>query len=74
MDVRLALGGVALKPWRASRAEQLLKGGEATERSFRAAADAELTDARPLKDNAFKVELAARTITAVLSDLAGAHA
>ncbi len=73
VDVRLALGGVALKPWRASKAEQLLKGGTATSQSFRAAADAELAEARPLKNNEFKVELAARTITAVLSDLAGAN-
>ncbi len=72
VEVRLALGGVAHKPWRATKAEQLLKGGPATAQAFRAAADAELADARPLKDNAFKIELAARTMTAVLTDLAGA--
>jgi xanthine dehydrogenase YagS FAD-binding subunit len=73
-DVRLALGGVAHKPWRAAKAEALLKGGPANASAFRAAADAELADARPLNDNGFKIELAARTITAVLSELAGAQA
>jgi xanthine dehydrogenase YagS FAD-binding subunit len=69
MDVRLALGGVAHKPWRAAKAEALLKGGAATSGAFRAAAEAELSDARPLRDNGFKIELAARTMTAVLVDL-----
>ncbi|KHL26568.1 molybdopterin dehydrogenase [Croceibacterium mercuriale] len=73
-DVRLALGGVAHKPWRATQAEGLLRGGPATPGAFRAAADAELADARPLGENGFKIELAARTITAVLADLAGADA
>jgi len=73
-DVRLALGGVAHKPWRANRAEALLQGGPATIGAFRAAAEAELADARPLHDNGFKIELAARTVTAVLAGLAGADA
>ena len=73
-DVRLALGGVATKPWRAWRAEEALRGKPATASSFRAAAEAELADARPLRDNGFKVELARRTITAVLGDLAGGQA
>jgi xanthine dehydrogenase YagS FAD-binding subunit len=68
-DVRLALGGVAHKPWRASKAEAALKGQGATAESFRAAADAELAGAAPLRDNAFKVELAKRTIVAVLGEL-----
>jgi xanthine dehydrogenase YagS FAD-binding subunit len=68
-DVRLALGGVAPKPWRARRAEQALRGQPAIESSFLAAADAELADARPLAGNAFKVELARRTLTAVLQQL-----
>ena len=68
-DVRLALGGVAHKPWRATKAEALLRGGPATEAAFRAAAIAELADARPLRDNGFKIELAKRTIVAVLGDL-----
>jgi xanthine dehydrogenase YagS FAD-binding subunit len=68
-DVRLALGGVAHKPWRAWKAEAALKGRPATPESFRAAAEAELADAAPLRDNAFKVELAKRTIVAVLAEL-----
>ena len=70
-DVRLALGGVAHKPWRAWKAESALKGCRATSESFRAAAQAELSDALPLRDNAFKIELAIRTIVAVLAELAG---
>jgi xanthine dehydrogenase YagS FAD-binding subunit len=73
-DVRLALGGVAHKPWRARTAEELLKGGPATTEAFRTAIDAELAGARPLNDNGFKIELAARTVTAVLAELAGADA
>ncbi|HEX4510185.1 MAG TPA: xanthine dehydrogenase family protein subunit M [Burkholderiaceae bacterium] len=73
-DVRIALGGVAHKPWRASKAEDALRGGPATSAAFRAAADAELADARPLSHNAFKIELARRAIVAVLEDLAGADA
>jgi xanthine dehydrogenase YagS FAD-binding subunit len=68
-DVRLALGGVAPKPWRAWRAEAALRGQPATEPSFLAAADAELADAQPLAGNAFKVELARRTLAAVLQQL-----
>jgi xanthine dehydrogenase YagS FAD-binding subunit len=70
-DVRLALGGVAHKPWRAWKAEELLKGKPATEATFIAAAEAELADAKPLRDNGFKIELAKRTIVAVLGALAG---
>jgi xanthine dehydrogenase YagS FAD-binding subunit len=73
-DVRLALGGVAHKPWRAWKAESLLKGGPATVQAFRAAAEAELADAMALRDNAFKIELAKRTIVSVLSELSGDRA
>ncbi len=68
-DVRLALGGVAHKPWRAHAAEAVLRGALAGESTFRRAAEAELAAARPLRDNGFKVELARRTIVAVLSSL-----
>jgi xanthine dehydrogenase YagS FAD-binding subunit len=68
-DVRLALGGVAPKPWRAWRAEEALRGRPATEATFLRAADAELADARPLAGNAFKVELARRTVAAVMQQL-----
>jgi len=70
-NVRLALGGVAHKPWRASKLEAYLQGKPATSESFLAAADAELADAKPLTHNQFKVELARRTIVAVLTELAG---
>lgn len=72
-DVRIAFGGAAHKPWRASRAEAALRGRPATEESYRSAADAELADAvaQPGLDggNAFKIPLLARTLTAVLRDL-----
>lgn len=70
-DARIALGGVAHKPWRARAAEEALKGQAAGETTFRAAAEAALAGAVPLKDNAFKIELAKRTITAVLGRLSG---
>ena len=75
-DARLALGGVAHKPWRAWKAEASLKGKPATIASFEAAAAAELADAAPLRDNGFKIPLAQRTIVAVLTSLTsqGAHA
>ncbi|CAM4299006.1 xanthine dehydrogenase family protein subunit M [Kibdelosporangium persicum] len=73
-EVRLALGGVAHKPWRAWAAETALRDGPATTRAFRAAAQAELAAANPLPDNGFKIELAIRTITAVLGELAGSDA
>ena len=73
-DVRLALGGVAHKPWRALKAEAALKGQRADADSFRAAAEAELADAVGLRDNAFKIELAKRTIVAVLNELKGQDA
>ncbi len=68
-DVRIALGGVAHKPWRATKAEDALRGAPAREESFRAAAEAELADARPLPGNAFKVPMARNTLVAVLRDL-----
>ena len=69
-DVRIALGGVAHKPWRASRAEQALRGAEPTEERFGRAADAELDRAAPLPANAFKVALARTTIVRTLLELA----
>lgn len=69
-EVRLALGGVAHKPWRAVKAEAALRDGPATMDAFRAAAEAELADAKPLGGNAFKIELTKRTIAATLAELA----
>lgn len=59
---RLALGGVATKPWRAWEAERILVGRAPDERAFRAAADAALAGAVARTHNAFKIELAKRTI------------
>lgn len=73
-DVRLALGGVAHKPWRALKAEAMLRGGRADAQALGAAMDAELAAAQPLRDNAFKIELARRTAIAVLGELAGEQA
>jgi xanthine dehydrogenase YagS FAD-binding subunit len=68
-DVRLALGGVAHKPWRAWRAEAALRGAPATREVFRRAARAELADAQPLPGNTFKVSLAHNLIVRTLLDL-----
>ncbi len=68
-QARLALGGVAHKPWRASTAEQYLIGKPANEQTFRQAAELELATARPYRHNGFKIELAKRTITSVLLEL-----
>jgi xanthine dehydrogenase YagS FAD-binding subunit len=70
-DLRLALGGVAHKPWRAVAAERTLLGAFPTPDAFARAADAELAPAVPQAHNAFKIPLAKRTIVAVLSELAG---
>jgi xanthine dehydrogenase YagS FAD-binding subunit len=72
-DVRLALGGVAHKPWRAHAAEAALRDGPITEPALRAAAEAELSSAKGLRDNAFKIELAKRMIVDGLSKLAHAR-
>ncbi|MFD9209401.1 FAD binding domain-containing protein [Streptomyces sioyaensis] len=64
--VRLALGGVATKPWRAHRAEETLLGQPADEDTFARAADAELAPAVTRPMNAFKAELARRTVVRAL--------
>jgi xanthine dehydrogenase YagS FAD-binding subunit len=60
VSARLALGGVAHKPWRLQRAERALEGRPMGREAIRAALDLEFRDARPLAHNGFKVELAAR--------------
>ncbi len=70
-DVRIALGGVAPRPWRATKAEAVLRGAPATEEMFRRAAEAELAEAQPLPGNAFKVPLARNTLVRTLLDLTG---
>ncbi len=68
-DARIAFGGVAHVPWRATKAESVLRGAPVTEEVFRQAADAELADAQPLRENAFKVPLARNTLVRTLLDL-----
>ena len=70
-SVRIALGGVAHKPWRAQKAEKELIGKTADEKTFRAAADAELAAAKGYEHNSFKIELAKRSIVRALSTVAG---
>jgi xanthine dehydrogenase YagS FAD-binding subunit len=68
-EIRLALGGVATKPWRARRAEESLLGQPAEAASYAAAAQRELEGARPRPLNAFKVELAQRAVIRALTAL-----
>ena len=74
VEVRIALGGVAHKPWRALKAEKELRGRPASLATFQEAANAELAAATPLSENGFKVDLVARTLVAVLVDLTGVGA
>lgn len=67
---RVALGGVATKPWRSAEAEQALAGAKADAKAFRAAADAALRGAKTLEHNAFKLELAKRTLARALATAA----
>jgi xanthine dehydrogenase YagS FAD-binding subunit len=66
-QARLALGGVAAKPWRAREAEAALAGARAEPAVFRRAAEAALAEAKPSGDNGFKIELAQRIILRVLT-------
>ncbi len=65
-DCRIALGGVATKPWRALAAERTLRGRKSSPELFREAADAELKAAVPQSHNGFKVELSKRVIVQAL--------
>ena len=71
---RLVLGGVAHKPWRAEKAEAILHGQAPAEVLFQRAATAALAEARPLRDNAYKVELARRAIGRALLRASGKEA
>ncbi len=65
-EARIALGGLATRPWRARAAEQVLAGKALTPQTAREAGDAALQGARPGRDNAFRVELGARTVADAL--------
>ncbi|MGN6370290.1 MAG: FAD binding domain-containing protein [Phycisphaerae bacterium] len=70
-EARVGLGGIATKPWRSHEAEQALNGKPASDETFRAAADAALRDAKTYHYNAFKPELARRTLVRTLQTVAG---
>jgi xanthine dehydrogenase YagS FAD-binding subunit len=72
-DARITLGGVAHKPWRAEAAERALIGRPLNTETIAAASDAAVAGATPLRDNAFKVDLARRTVARALQN-AGAVA
>jgi xanthine dehydrogenase YagS FAD-binding subunit len=69
-DVRIALGGVAHAPWRARRAEEALRGGPLTDARLTVAAEAEVEQAEPLRDNGYKVKLVRNLIAVTLLELA----
>lgn len=70
-EARVALGGVAAAPWRARRAEDLLRGAPVSHPAFAAAAQAALAGAAPYPGNAFKAELGRRAVFRALSVAAG---
>lgn len=73
-QVRLAMGGVAHKPWRAFPAEKYLAGKTATDENFAAAADLAMKDAKTLAHNAFKIELGKKAIVLALQRAANLKA
>jgi xanthine dehydrogenase YagS FAD-binding subunit len=68
-NVRLALGGVAHKPWRAYKAESAIAGARANKETFEAGAEAELSQASGYGHNDFKIELAKRVMVSVLNEM-----
>ncbi len=71
---RVALGGVATKPWRSPEAEAALVGHAASVALFRTAAEAALAGAKPQSQNGFKIELAKRCLTHALTTATGVTA
>jgi xanthine dehydrogenase YagS FAD-binding subunit len=68
-EARIALGGIATKPWRSVEAERMLTGQTPSTAAFRAAAEVALRGAVARKHNAYKIELAKRTLVRALSTL-----
>jgi xanthine dehydrogenase YagS FAD-binding subunit len=66
VDARVAVGGVATKPWRLTAVEAALRGVPATQASFEAAASVAAEEAKPLSGNSFKVSLLKRTVVRAL--------
>ena len=73
-SARLAMGGVAHKPWRAENAERMMAGKPMNEETFRMAANEALTGAHPHQHNAFKIEMAKRTIVRAFTVAGGQQA
>jgi len=73
-EVRIALGGVAPKPWRLARAEATLRGAPLEASAVRAALEADFAEARPRRHNGFKIELAKRAVIRALQDARGESA
>ncbi|MCO6386827.1 xanthine dehydrogenase family protein subunit M [Aliihoeflea sp. 40Bstr573] len=73
MKIRIAFGGVAHKPWRAARAEEVLEGKAPSRALFEEAADAELAEAKGQGDNDFKIPLMRRLIVASLTEMTSAQ-
>jgi xanthine dehydrogenase YagS FAD-binding subunit len=67
-EARIALGGIAMKPWRATQAEKVLAGQKPDEETLNAAADAELRNAHGYEYNSFKIELARRCIRRAVNE------
>jgi len=68
---RIALGGIGTKPWRSQEAEKALIGAPANNETYKKAADAALAEAKPYTGNAFKIELAKRTLVRALTTVGG---
>ena len=66
LQARLAMGGVAHKPWRALEAEQILVGAPPDQTKFRQAAEATLRQAKGYEHNRFKIEMGKRALVRTL--------
>lgn len=71
IKAHVALGGVGTKPWRSVAAEKILNGSPANQQTYKAAAEAALSQAKGYKHNSFKIELAKRTLIRALNTVGG---
>jgi len=72
-SARIGMGGIATKPWRAEKAEQVLAGKKFDEKILEEAATTEMSEAKPHKHNEFKIALAKRTLVRALKKVGGLH-
>ena len=70
-NAQVAFGGIGTKPWRSTLAEKVLMGAQASQQTYRTAAEAALSPAKGYKDNTFKIELAKRTLVRALKTVEG---